>query len=169
MKHRKNFVSSTLGLGILLATLAASVFTVVNVRQDIRKKAQVLSATATLVVQSSSDVANEDGSSFTSGGDSAWLGTGQNISASYLGIRFQGDAIPKDAQITSAKVEFSPKGTQWISVAAQIKGEATASPISFSSSSKPSSRNLTSASGSFSDNVKWEEGNWYSYDVTSVI
>lgn len=158
-----------LGLAVMMIALIVGVASFPSFKGDTRSRASVLSSTATLAVQDSSDIANEDGSSFSTGGDSSWLGVGQNTSSSYLGLRFQGDGIPKGAQINSAKIEFSPKGTQWISIGVSFLAENSTAPESFSSSNRPSSRSLISASKEYSDDVKWEDGNTYSYDVTNIV
>ena len=48
-----------------------------------------LASSSTFQVSSSSDTANEDGTTFTSGASSIWLGNGSSATASYTGIRFQ--------------------------------------------------------------------------------
>lgn len=172
MKNRESAgfaLTAVVGVIALVGILAVSMVSLGNFKGDIRSQAAVLASTATLAIQNSSDIANEDGTEFKTGGSSAWVGTGQSTSSSYLGLRFQGDTVPKGAHIDSAKIEFTPNSTQWIAVKTKISGESSVAPASYGSSSKPSSRGLTSASKDISENSKWEAGKWYSYDVTPVV
>lgn len=116
----------------------------------------------------SGDVANEDGNSFSTPGNGAWLGTAADKDKSYLGLRFSGSTIPKNATIESAQVEFRAENDQWINIQFQVSGDAN-STDGFSSGNRPSQRQSTSASRNYGDDVRWLANHTYTYDVTEIV
>jgi len=160
-------VVGILGVGALVVSSNIGTF-----RGDTRSDASTLAeqiVTATLTVGGASDVANEDASSFVSGGNSIWIGNGASTNSSYLGVKLTGDTIPKDVQIQSAELIFTPYSDQWIALGVAIYAEKDTNPSSFSTSSKPSSRALTSTSATYADNVKWTKDSANGYNVKSVV
>jgi len=154
-------------VGVLsVSVVAVLAFNLVN---PINKTSLVAGTqSVTLTPQSPSDLVNEDGSSYSEGKSTIWLGTGQNTADSYLGIRFTGAQIPMNATINSAKVEFSLPKDEWINVSFDVFGDR-GSEDTFSSSNKPSQRSLTSAKSSHADNVLWKKDTTYAYDVRMPI
>jgi PKD repeat protein len=124
--------------------------------------------TITLQVSGASDDVNEDGSTFTTGG-TVWLGTGSSASASYTGLRFASVPIPAGATITSAHLEFYSAQSQWLNLSLRFAGQAADTSATFSSSSRPSGRTLTTAVVNHSSNVSWSANTWYSLDEIKTI
>ncbi|MDQ5981902.1 MAG: hypothetical protein QG570_662 [Patescibacteria group bacterium] len=112
-------------------------------------------------------IVNQDGTQYLS--SNTWIGTGENTSTSYTGIRFTGVNIPTNAKIKSAVLEVKASSTQWISVDILIKGDNSGNSAGFSSDSLPASRSLTEANVSYSNNVKWNTGTWNKFDDVSSI
>src|SRR5262249_55146344 len=94
------------------------------------------------VGQSSDDV-NEDGTSFDAKNTQLWIGTGQSVSKSYLGVRFNNLNIPPGATIQEAHVEFYTPTGAWIMMNVLIGADAADNSATFSSSSRPSGRTVT--------------------------
>ncbi len=133
-----------------------------------KSNAAVLSESSTqFSIESANAIANQDGSTLTMGANKAWYGNAQSVSSSYLGLNFTGGNIPANAQIKSAKVEFTATGS-WITVSSTFYAD-TSKVGNFSSGSKPSSRTLTSSNMAYSDNVKWDANTTYSFDVTAPV
>ncbi len=129
--------------------------------------------TITLIPKSPSDYINEDGQvvqTYTQSPGTVWLGTGQNVTTSFLGLRFTADkAIPAGSQVISASLDLVPKQDTWIGLNTTLYAETAIDPQPFSLSSKPSQRAKTTTNKVISDNVKWLANNHYKYDVTSII
>lgn len=158
------------GIGAIFLSSKLSTFSGDN-RSDAATPITI-SQTATFTIKSNTDVANEDGNSFsqpTNSSATSWLGTSTDTAKSFLGLRLAGAKIPKGATVTSAKVEFVQPQNAWIGISFSVFGENAASPAAYGSSSKPSARALTSVSVPYADNVKWESTKTYSYDVTKVV
>ncbi len=95
---------------------------------------------------------------------------GGSTSASYLGLRFTNVALPRNATITSAKVQFYSAQGQWISMSVTITADATGNSAAFTATSKPSQRSLTTATVKYTDNTNWSANTWYtSSDLSAVI
>ena len=124
-------------------------------------------ATATTTFNSV-QMANQDGDSFNSPG-TRWIGTGQSTSSSYLGIRFSGPSIPQGTTINSAEIRLTAPEDYWLSLGFEVRGQLDQNPAEFSDSNKISGRSVTGASNSYSDNVKWNANETYSYGVTEVV
>ena len=126
-------------------------------------------STVEFTLGSGNDIANVDGSRFEAGGSSRWLGTAENKSGSYLGLRLSGSTIPKGSTVESAKLEFSVASDQWIELGFKAMVEDAASPEAFSQGSNPSKRRLVDKEVNFGDNVRWQADRSYSYDVTDLV
>ena len=151
----------------LVAALAVTVYAFNNFNGDLRTRAGEDTQLAVFTPIDDSDVVNEDGGSFSVSG-SHWLGTGENPSSSFLGLRLKGNAIPQGATISKAELKFTQPKTEWIGISFEVKAQDSGDPQTFSGGSKPSSRS-TIGSVSFSSDAKWNAGETYSHDVTSVI
>lgn len=124
----------------------------------------------TVQVNSGTDDVNEDGTSFVSNGTTDWLGTASSAASSFAGLRFNNISIPKNATITSAQLQFYSSQGQWNSISLSIAGQAIGNSPTFSSSSKPSQRTLTTTKIAHSSNINWAINTWYTLnDVTPVI
>jgi hypothetical protein len=116
-----------------------------------------------------SDDANEDGTLFSTTYPLLFFGNGDSTDASYLGLRFNNVNVPQGATITSAKLQFFSLQGQWITVDVQIAAEASDNAQTFSSTSKPSQRTLTTAKVNHSSNVSWAANTWYDMDDMSAV
>lgn len=161
-------VFSLIAVGALAAGLVYLSQNIQNLSGNMEGNAQVLAeASVELSVRENNDIANQDGSQMTVGGDKAWVGNAQSTSQSVLGLRFTGGSIPAGAQIKSAHVDFVAAGG-WIKVSTQFVGD-TSGKGSFSQNELLSSRSVTGTSASYSDDVRWEAGQTYSYEVTEPV
>jgi hypothetical protein len=124
----------------------------------------------TLQVSAGGDDVAEDGTSYSATTNPEWVGTGGSTTASYLGLRFTNVALPKNAVVTSAKVQFYSAQGQWISMSVTVSADATGNSAAFSSGSKPSQRALTTAKATYADNTNWSANTWYtSSDLSAVV
>lgn len=157
------FLIGVIGLsGLLLVTQAK------NFNGNNRGRAAVLSdSVARFTIASDTGIANQDGTSVTIGQEKAWLGTASSTDKSYLGITFTGANVPVNATVKSATVEFTAEGS-WLSLGFRVFGD-TSGKLAFSQSDLLSTRSLTLANSSYADNVKWDAGKTYTYDVTSPV
>lgn len=93
--------------------------------------------------------------------DASGSGYDLDFGTDYIGVRFQNVSIPQDATITSARIEFTSKGS-WTSITTEleIKGEASddAAFLDVASSYNISSRPTTTAA------VSWKPGDWIDGD-----
>lgn len=171
-KHKKSsstpkvialFLIGFIGLtGVVLASKLATF------NGDNNSKAAVLSeSVAKFSVMSGDAIANQEGASVTTGQSKVWIGTGSSSDQSYLGMYFTGANIPANATVQSASIEFIADGG-WISTGVSFFGDLS-NKGPFSSTNSPSARTLTANKASYSDNVKWEAGKAYSYDVTEPV
>ncbi len=121
-------------------------------------------------VNNSNDDANEDGVNYSSSNPEQWLGNGASTDKSYLGLRFNGVAIPKNAVITAAYLDLYSTQDQWINLSVQIGMEAIGNSDPFSATRRMSQLVLTSTKVDNNSNVKWSANGWYSFsDITSVV
>lgn len=174
-KRANGFFNPVLALA-LIALILTSGLGVAYVYQARTKSSgpELLGASVNTIVYTAlqgSDVANEDGGQFTSvkRGGTGWLGTGETVDKSYLGVRFGGRKLPTDAKVLSAKVFFTSPSEQWMNMGFNISAENSVLPETFSTSKRPSSRVLLSKSKTIQEDVKWEAGKSYSYDVTDPV
>lgn len=116
------------------------------------------------------DIANQDGKQITIGSRASWIGVGQDVNKSYLGLRFT-SGLPAAQQIKKAELEFKVVDNyeQWINVGFVVRAEAPGSRQAFSSSALLSTRSLLSTNKVYKDNVKWLANKPYRYDITSVV
>lgn len=165
--HLPKFIAAFL-LGVigLTGVVFASQFSSMNMNN--RSKAAVLSeAVARFSITSDTGIVNQDGSTFTTGQEKVWLGTGADVSQSYLGMHFSGANIPAGSIVKSASLEFTADGG-WITMGVTFFGDTSGKGL-FTRGTRPSTRTLTTKSSSYSDNENWEAGKTYTYDVTAPI
>ncbi len=125
---------------------------------------------ASIQGDASSDDVNEVKGILDDSSKSVWLGTGGPTGASYTGLRFTGVLIPKGAKIISATLQVYSIQDAWISMQFQYAGEKSGTSASFTSTSLPSSRVLTTARVNHSSNVKWKANTAYKLDsITPII
>lgn len=123
-----------------------------------------------LAIGSIGDDVNEDGQYFGAAGSMIWLGTGESVSGSYLGLRFSGVNISQGTRISGAKIRLYIPTTAWITSNVVIAADNTGNSPMFSSSSRPSMRTLTNAKVSYNANSRWDGGRWYELvDISPVI
>jgi type IV pilus assembly protein PilY1 len=84
-------------------------------------------------------------------------------------LRFTGVTIPRNAVITSAKVELYSSQSQWITVAMTLAADNVGNSAAWSTSSKPSQRTLTSATVAHSSSVQWLTNTWYQLDEMKTV
>jgi hypothetical protein len=124
----------------------------------------------TVQVQNSSDDVNESGASFQPQLGSVWIGTRDNPAASFTGLRFTGVNIPQGSTIISASLELHASSNQWLTIGANIAGDASDNSATFSDSDRPSGRPLTSTTIVHSSNAQSVANTWYTLDdVASVV
>ncbi len=121
-----------------------------------------------VVVSEDSNVVNQDGGKWTAGGNEAWVGTGENVGKSYLGLQFGNLNLPEGVTITQAKLEVNSSKEQWIDLGYALYGDKSNSGA-FSKQSKLDTRALTSASVMYSANKKWVKDQNISIDVTDIV
>ena len=131
----------------------------------------VAPTTVTLTVQigASANDANQDGSSFDSGSASVWLGTGASTTSSYAGLRFPNLAIPAGATINSARLQVYSNQTQWLRVSMSLAAEAIGNSPTFSGSSLPSQRMLTTRKVVHSSDTQWLANTWNGLDEIAPV
>jgi hypothetical protein len=124
--------------------------------------------TVTYQISNQADDVYED-ASFVAGSRELWIGKGQS-NASYLGLRFRNVTIPKNAEITSARLEVFSVQQQWISVDVSMGFELNANSEAFTAANPPSKRLLTGYTVRMADNVRWNNNKWYqSPDLTRSL
>jgi len=129
----------------------------------------VSAATTTFVVSSSSDDVNEDGSTLTLNSTTLWLGNGASKTSSFAAVRFTNVSIPKGASITSAKLNIYSTQNQWLRIRMSMAGELSPNSATFSSTSKPSQRTLTSQKINYNSNDSWSANSWYLLDEMAPV
>ncbi len=128
------------------------------------------SGQVTITVSTSTDDVNETDQSFNSNDTSIRLGGCGSPTRCNAGLRFANVTIPRGATITSAHIDVVSPSDSWIQTDYQFYGEATDNATTFSSTSKPSQRSLTTAFVGHSDNVQWQGNSTYTLDeIKSVI
>lgn len=127
------------------------------------------SGTITLQIKASSDDVNQDNATFTSNSTTVWLGNGTSTTASYAGLRFINVTIPPSATVVSAKLQVYSFQSQWISVNMSMAADATGNSATFSASSLPSQRTLTTQKISHSSNSNWNANTWYTLDEMAPV
>ena len=122
-----------------------------------------------LQVSASSDDVNQDGNALASNATTDWLGNGSSTSSSYFRFRFTHVAIPPGAAITSARLQVYSSQNQWIALSMSMAAEATGNSPTFTSSSKPSPRTLTTHYVKSRSNVRWTANTWYTLDEMAPV
>jgi len=125
--------------------------------------------TITIQIALSADDVNEVSNSLDGASSSIWLGNGGSTTASYTGLRFTNVAIPQGAMITSARLQVFSVQNQWITYGFIAGADASGNSAAFSSSSRPSTRPLTTSSVAHNDNVNWSASTWYTLDEMKSI
>jgi hypothetical protein len=125
--------------------------------------------TLTIQINSGTDDVNQDGTSFSTGANSLWLGTGESGEASYTGLRFNDLQIPSGANIVSARLQVYSVQNGWISVDLNLAAEASSNSPAFSNDNLPSQRSLTRTQLSHSSNDEWESNTWYEFDEIAPV
>src|SRR5574337_1257794 len=93
-----------------------------------------ITVTLTAQVASSSDDANQDGSTLALTSSTVWLGNGSSTTSSYTGLRFTSLTIPPGATINSARLQVYSSQSQWLSISMSMAAEAIGNSPTFSSS-----------------------------------
>jgi hypothetical protein len=127
-------------------------------------------ATVSVQIASGGDDVNQEGTSFSAGSSTIWLGTGAPSVAALTGLRFAGVGIPRNATITSARLEVQASSTQWLSIGFEIGAEAAGTSLPFSAAAPPSGRVLLTPRVAHSSNTQWVSDTWYSFaDLTPLL
>ncbi len=133
----------------------------------------VVSTNQTVVFQinAGNDDVNEVNTTYTTTDNSTWFGTGGSTTNwNWTGLRFTGVTIPKNAIINWARIDFYTPQNDWIQLEATVWGNNSDNAFAFSDSSRPSSRNRTTAQISHSSNLAWNVNQWYTVeDVTPIV
>lgn len=124
---------------------------------------------ATFQVAAGGDDANEDATWFDASGTTVWLGNGSSVSASYAGFRFTGVTIPRNATISSARLEVTAANNQWIGINLEFAVEAVGNSASFTPTTKPSQRTLETPRVLHSSNQQWIANTWYTLDEIATL
>ncbi len=124
---------------------------------------------ATFQIAASGDDVNQEGTSLTTNGNPMWIGTGSSATSSYVGLRFAGVTIPRNATITSARLEVNAASTAWITLGFEFGIEAAASSAAFSAASLPSARTLLAPRVLHSSNQQWTTDSWIVLNDLSTI
>lgn len=124
--------------------------------------------TATLQVAASADDVNEDGATYTDNQIAVFLGNSASAS-SYTGLRFNNLPIPPGSTITSATLQVYSAQTTTTPVSLQLAAEASDNAATFSSSSRPSQRALTTARVTHTTTPAWTVQTWYDFDQIAPV
>jgi hypothetical protein len=125
--------------------------------------------TATFQIAAGTDDVNEDGTTFDASGGTVWVGNASVNTASYTGLRFTGVSIPRNATITSARLEVNAAATQWIGLGFEIGIEAASTSAPFGTAARPSQRTLLTPRVQHSSDGQWIAGTWYQLDQIAPI
>lgn len=112
-------------------------------------------------IADSRDDVNEDGAKVTFIDRTIWLGSGEVITNSVLGLRFTGLTVPPQAIIRYAQLEFYAPAETWIGLQLHIAAENVGDSAPFTLEALPSQRRLTSAIVNHESNTRWGEGEWH--------
>ncbi|HRN96150.1 MAG TPA: hypothetical protein PLD54_01750, partial [Candidatus Levybacteria bacterium] len=124
---------------------------------------------ATFQVKSGIDDVNESDNEFITQDRTVFIGNAGSRNNSWSGFRFNNVTVPKGAKINSAQLVLYNPSQQWISTRFTIAAEKSPNSTAFSSSSKPSSRTLTSARVNHNSNTRWVSKSWYALDNMSTV
>jgi type IV pilus assembly protein PilY1 len=116
------------------------------------------------------DDVNEDGENFITEDLAVWLGNGESVDYSYLGLHFRGVNVPRGATITGARLEFYVDSDQWIYLSVDIKADASGNSLEFNEENRPSYRTLTAATVSHLSDISWPQNTWNVLeDIQTVV
>lgn len=122
--------------------------------------------TITRQVSSSSDDVNQVNNTLE---NTSILWIGNDSGTSLTAFRFTNMPIPQGATIINAYLEVYSPQSSWISLSFSIRGQNSGNSATFSTSSLPSSRPLTTAVVNHSSNVSWSANTWYQLNNISSI
>jgi hypothetical protein len=166
LRRRVKALTSTSGVLALLFLSVTACAAVLGVRQVMTSRS-VLGTEASgvqTIEYMAKSVVNEDGSDFATANKTAWVGTASSESGSYVGMYFQGDSIPENAQIENIQLFVTNIGqSQWVPLSVQIYAQGEGDVPQFSSGSRPSQRSLSSTFVQLSDNVEWKANKQYEF------
>jgi hypothetical protein len=124
------------------------------------------------------DITNQEGhdlSSYcgTTQADS-WIGTGRDLSQSYLALRFHGTPYHHGHGYTlvSASLQLTNnRNTQWTTTAFEVRAELSPTPAALdcTPAKAPASRLTTSEFASYQGNEKWFNHNPWPIEVTAPV
>ncbi|MEK7165627.1 MAG: hypothetical protein AAB874_02365, partial [Patescibacteria group bacterium] len=118
-------------------------------------------------ISSGADDVNEDGNNFDVSGKTVWVGDGESSGKNYMGLRFTNITIPQGVKITSAKFDMYNEKPAWINMDFKVFAEASDNSQTFSTTSKPSTRQLTSSSIDHHSNSEWKVSGWQEFEDIS--
>ncbi|NTV31579.1 prepilin-type N-terminal cleavage/methylation domain-containing protein [candidate division WWE3 bacterium] len=126
--------------------------------------------TFTRQITSGSNDVNENGTTLNRTGTTLWLGTNTTANASYTGLRFGAVTIPSHAVITNAYLDVRASGGSTNSISLRISGDASDNSALFSTTSRPSTRSLTSSFVDLTISEPWSDANQYQLgNLKSII
>lgn len=168
IKQNKVQIAITAGLSLLL--LAA----VVNMQgiNTMFANASGGIQEAYMYPSANQDIANQDGSSVSIGGESVWVGTGLNTAQSFLGIRFNTasiTSIPAGATLLSVALELCSTADQPTATDYEVGVEKVANAQPYSSTNPPSQRVLTTSKVRDTSSLGWEKNKCYRLDITNSM
>ena len=123
--------------------------------------------TLTAQLAASSDDANQDSNGLDLTSGTLWLGNASG--ASYAGLRFANLSVPSGASITSARLQVYSSQSQWLSLNFSLAAEAAGDSSTFSASSPPSLRPLTTQSVAHQSDTQWLANTWYALDEMAPV
>jgi hypothetical protein len=126
--------------------------------------------TASFQIGAGADDVNQDGTALAATGSTLWVGNGSAAASSYAGLRFQAVSIPRNATITSARLEVNASATAWIGLGFEFGIEAVGNSAAFSAASLPSQRPLLAARVTHASNQQWTANAWVTLDdITPIV
>lgn len=120
-------------------------------------------------VSDSADDVNEDGPKFLVAERTLWVGNGEVITNSVLGLRFANVPVPPGATITYAQLEFYTPTETWIGLQLQIAAGNVGDSAPFSPENRPSQRLLTKVVVEHESNEQWVEKEWHTLATVGEV
>lgn len=121
---------------------------------------------------SQNDIANQDGDEFNIFDRELWVGTGQDLENSYLGLITYSDNPINLNNANKAFLVFFAEREEWIYTKFDIYLEDSRDFSQYdvnNQNTKPSTRRLTTLFVSVEEDVKWERGKTYKYEITNIV
>ena len=125
--------------------------------------------TITVQIAAGGDDVNQDGTALATGVSGVWLGTASSTTSSYAGLRFVNLTVPRNATVTSARLEVNSAATQWQAMAFEFAVEAAGNSAAFATASLPGSRPLLTPRVNHSSNVQWTANTWYQLEQIAPL